>query len=168
MFGRAELEYRKVVYGWTIRRSRIVIAISEHARTTLIERHGLEPERVRAIPLGVDHDLFKPSDKVSQGSYLLYPARPWRHKNHPRLFEAFARVRAVRPELTLVLTGEGDFGPLPRGVEARGRVSQDELVDLYRGAAVASTTGAKPGTPAKTMSASEKQDGSKTDRKSVV
>jgi len=134
-FGRAELAYRKVAYGRTIRRSRIVVTISEHARETLLERHGLAPDRVRAIHLGVDHDVFRPSDKVSQGGFLLYPARPWQHKNHARLFEAFARLRSERPELRLVLTGEGDFGALPEGVEARGRVTRDELVDLYRSAA---------------------------------
>jgi len=72
---------------------------------------------------------------VSQGGFLLYPARPWTHKNHARLFEAFAQLRRERPDLRLVLTGEGDFGTLPDGVEARGRVSRDELVDLYRSAA---------------------------------
>ena len=66
---------------------------------------------------------------------LLYPARPWPHKNHARLFEAFARLRARRPNLRLVLTGEGEYGALPAGVEARGRVSRDELVRLYQGAA---------------------------------
>ena len=131
-FGRAELAYRKLAYGRTIRRSEIVVTISEHARETLLERHRLAPDRVRAIHLGVDHDVFSPSDKVSQGEFLLYPARPWRHKNHARLIEAFARLRGERPELRLVLTGEGDFGALPDGVEARGRVSRDELVDLYR------------------------------------
>jgi glycosyltransferase involved in cell wall biosynthesis len=134
-FGRAELTYRKVVYGWTIRRSRIVITISEHARETLIERYGLEPERVRAIHLAVDPERFTPSNTVLQGGYLLYPARPWRHKNHARLYEAFRLLRRERPELRLVLTGEGDYGLLPDGVEARGRVSADELVELYRGAA---------------------------------
>jgi glycosyltransferase involved in cell wall biosynthesis len=135
MFGRAELEYRKIVYGWTIRRSRVLIAISEHGRRALIERHGLAPDRVRAIPLAVDHDVFTPGDDASRGTYLLYPARPWRHKNHARLFEAFSRLRTTRTELELVLTGEGDFGALPAGVRARGRVSQRELVELYRGAA---------------------------------
>jgi glycosyltransferase involved in cell wall biosynthesis len=135
LFGRAELAYRKVVYGWTIRRSRIVIAISEHARTALIERYELEPSRVRAIPLAVDHDVFRADSEVQRGEYLLYPARPWRHKNHARLFEAFARVRTKRPGLRLVLTGEGDFGTLPPGVEARGRISRAELVGLYQGAA---------------------------------
>jgi glycosyltransferase involved in cell wall biosynthesis len=134
-FGRAELTYRKIVYGWTIRRSRIVITISEHARQTLIERYQLAPDRVRAIQLAVDHDVFTPSDKVSQGGLLLYPARHWAHKNHARLFEAFAQLRGERPDLRLVLTGEGDFGKLPEGVEARGRVSRGELVELYRSAA---------------------------------
>jgi glycosyltransferase involved in cell wall biosynthesis len=136
-FGRAELAYRKLVYGWTIRRSRVVVTISEHARQTLIARHGLAPDRVRAIHLAVDHDVFHPGPgpEGTTSRYLLYPARPWRHKNHARLFEAFALVRRERPDLRLVLTGEGDFGPVPPGVEVRGRVSRDELVGLYRGAA---------------------------------
>src|SRR5919204_160293 len=54
-FSRAELAYRRAVYGWTVRRSRIVIAISEHARETLVDRLGVEPERVRAIHHGIDH-----------------------------------------------------------------------------------------------------------------
>ena len=131
-FGRAELTYRKLVYGRTIRRSQIVVTISEHAREALLARYGLAQDRVRAIHLGVDHDVFTPGDNVSRGRFLLYPARPWPHKNHARLFEAFARLRGERPELRLVLTGEGDFGALPDNVEARGRVSRDELVDLYR------------------------------------
>jgi glycosyltransferase involved in cell wall biosynthesis len=133
-FGRAELAYRKVVYGWTVRRSRIVIAISEHGRQTLIERYGLAPERVRAIHLAVDHQRFTPGEG-RRGDYLLYPARPWPHKNHARLYAAFARVRREHPGLRLVLTGEGDYGEVPPGVEVRGRVSADELVELYRGAA---------------------------------
>jgi glycosyltransferase involved in cell wall biosynthesis len=134
-FGRAELAYRRVVYGRTIRRSRMVITVSEHARGMLLDRFGLPPERVRAIHHGIDHAIFTPSDKVSQRKLLLYPARPWRHKNHARLYEAFARLRAARPELRLVLTGKGDFGALPDGVESRGRVSRNELVELYRQAA---------------------------------
>jgi len=133
-FGRAELAYRKVVYGRTIKRSRIVITISEHARQQLIERHGLAPDRVRVIHLAVDHAVFTPGGPP-RGEYLLYPARPWPHKNHARLFEAFAMLRRERPSLRLVLTGEGDYGALPDGVESRGRVSTDELVGLYQRAA---------------------------------
>ncbi len=55
--------------------------------------------------------------------FLLYPARPWPHKNHARLFEAFALLREERPELRLVLTGGGHEGrPVPPGVEVLGLV----------------------------------------------
>ncbi len=133
-FPRSELLYRRVVYGWTLKRSRIVIAISEHARETLIERHGLDPERVRTIHLGLDHERFRPDGRARE-PFLLYPANRWPHKNHDRLFEASALVRRERPDLRLVLTGSGHEGPLPENVESRGRVSDDGLVELYRSAA---------------------------------
>ena len=60
-FSRAELAYRRAVYGWTVRRSRIVITISEHARRGLIDRLSLDPARVRAIHLGIDHERFRPA-----------------------------------------------------------------------------------------------------------
>jgi glycosyltransferase involved in cell wall biosynthesis len=130
-FSRAELAYRRVVYGQTVTASRIVIAISEHARQTLLEKYGLDPERVVVIPLGIDHERLTPGD-AERESFLLYPANPWPHKNHARLYEAFALVRRERPELRLVLTGTGHDPVLPDGVEDRGRVSFDELVALYR------------------------------------
>ena len=130
-FGRAERMYRQVAYGRAAKRSRIVIAISEHARTTLVDRLGLGPERVRAIHLAVDHERFTPAD-VPREPFLLYPANPWPHKNHATLFRALELL----PELRLVLTGSGHDGrPLPARAEALGRVSQTELVDLYRRAA---------------------------------
>jgi glycosyltransferase involved in cell wall biosynthesis len=131
-FGRAELAYRRRVYGWTVRRSRVVITISEHARAALVERLGLDPAHVRAIHLAVDHERFAPADRERR-PFLLYPANRWPHKNHERLFEALRLVRRERPELRLVLTGSGHDGkPTPEGVQLRGRVSADELVELYR------------------------------------
>jgi glycosyltransferase involved in cell wall biosynthesis len=134
-FSRAELAYRRRVYGWTVRRSRIVITISEHARQALVERLHLDPDRVRAIHLAVDHERFVADDTPRQ-PFLLYPANAWKHKNHERLFEAFARVRRERPDLRLVLTGAGhDRLSLPAGAQSRGHVGLDDLVGLYRSAA---------------------------------
>jgi glycosyltransferase involved in cell wall biosynthesis len=132
LFSAAELRYRKLVYGWTARRSRIVITISEHARETLIERLGLPQHRVHTIHLGVDHERFTPSF-AEREPFLLYPANYWLHKNHDRLFEAFQRVRLERHGLRLVLTGHGHRDlRLPVGVESRGRVSDAELVQLLQ------------------------------------
>jgi glycosyltransferase involved in cell wall biosynthesis len=130
-FSRSELAYRRVLYKQAVTSCRIVIAISDHARETLLVRFGLDPSRVVAIPLGVDHDRLRPGDEPRE-PFLLYPANPWPHKNHARLYDAFARVRRRRPELRLVLTGTGHAAQLPDGVESRGRVPYDELVRLYR------------------------------------
>jgi glycosyltransferase involved in cell wall biosynthesis len=131
-FSRAELAYRRRVYRWSVRRSRLVITISRHAAQTLVERLGLPEERVRPIHLGIDHTGFRPDDGERE-PFLLYPALGWPHKNHARLFEAFGALRRQRPELELVLTAYQ--GPVPDGVRALGRVSLEELAELYRRAA---------------------------------
>ena len=133
-FSRPELAYRRVVYGWSLRRARSVVAISQHVKETLVERMGLDAERIEVIHLGLDHELFRPDVGAGKRPFLLYPANPWPHKNHARLFEAFSRVRQTRPELRLVLTGSGleRLGPRPEGVDIRGRVPREELAQLYR------------------------------------
>jgi len=122
------------VYGWSLRRARRVIAISQHVKETLVERMEIEADRVDVIHLGLDHDLFQPNGAEARRPFLLYPANPWPHKNHERLFDAFRRVRRARPELRLVLTGTGleRLPPHPEGVEVRDRVPREELAELYR------------------------------------
>jgi glycosyltransferase involved in cell wall biosynthesis len=131
-FSSAERLYRRVAYGWTVRRSRIVITISHHAARTIVERLGVDEARVRPIYLGIDHERFFP-DGAPREEFLLYPALGWPHKNHARLFDAMEVLRARHPGLELVLTGYE--GPTPAGVRALGRVPGDELVELYRRAA---------------------------------
>jgi glycosyltransferase involved in cell wall biosynthesis len=109
-----------------------VIAISRHVQETLIERMGVEAERVEVIHLGLDHDLFRPGPEPRE-PFLFYPANPWPHKNHGRLFQGFARLRRRRPELRLVLTGTGlERLEVPEGVDVRGRIPREELASLYR------------------------------------
>lgn len=131
MFPRSERLFRTVAWHRSLRGAGRVIVPSEFVRTRAVETLGLDEQRVRVVPSGVDHARFSPSADARE-PFLLYPARPWPHKNHARLYEAFALLRRERPELRLVLTGGGDFGRLPDGVEARGLVGGGELVDLYR------------------------------------
>ena len=128
-FSAPERAYRRAVYGWTVRRSRLVVTISHHAAATIVEHLAVPERRVRAIHLGIDHERFTPGAGVRE-EFLLYPALGWPHKNHERLFEAFTALRARRPGLELVLTGYE--GPAPAGARALGKVSSDRLVDLYR------------------------------------
>nr|MBA2298137.1 glycosyltransferase family 4 protein [Actinomycetota bacterium] len=135
LFSRAERLFRRHAYESSVRRADAVIVPSQFVRRGIVEHLGISPERVHAIPHGVDHDRFSPAGGPREG-FILYPARPWPHKNHERLFEAFALLRRERPQLELVLTGGGHDGrAVPEGVIVRGLVSLDELVSLYRRAA---------------------------------
>jgi glycosyltransferase involved in cell wall biosynthesis len=134
-FSRPELAYRRLVYRRVARSSQLVIAPSEHSKELLNDRIGVPAERIRVIPHGVDRERFSPGPGPRE-PFLVYPADFYPHKNHDRLLEAFALIRRGRPELRLVLAGRGleRLQPAP-GVEARSRVSPDELVELYRTAA---------------------------------
>ena len=97
-----------------------------------VEHAGLDPARIRVIPLGVSPERFRPGTEERE-PFLLYPADGWPHKNHARLLRAFAQIRRARPELRLVLVGARlDAALAAPGVEVRGYVSADELAGLYR------------------------------------
>jgi glycosyltransferase involved in cell wall biosynthesis len=132
MLPRGEVAWRRFAWRRTLERARLVIAISEAVKTSLVERYAIGPERIRVVHHGVDRERFTPGDAPRE-PFLLYPAHNWPNKNHDRLIEAFGLLRRGRPELRLVLTGGGHEGrSVPDGVELRGRVSDDELLRLYR------------------------------------
>lgn len=132
-FGRGRRAFRRLAYDRAARRAEAVIVPSAFVRARALELLGLDPARVHVVPSGLDHGRFRPGDERRE-PFLLYPARPWPHKNHVRLLEAFAAVRRERPDLRLVLTGAGleRLGRLPEGVERRDAVAAGELASLYR------------------------------------
>lgn len=95
------------------RHSRRIAAISHFSRQEGI-RHGLDPERIRAIPIQMASPrpcpAITPPLELTRGRYLLYPANLWPHKNHELLFTAFAMARAqgLPSDLRLVCSGDGN------------------------------------------------------------
>jgi glycosyltransferase involved in cell wall biosynthesis len=132
-FGPARRSFRRVAYDRAARSAAAVLVTSEFVRERAVELLELDPTRVHVVPHAIDHSVFNLADEEPE-PMLLYPARPWPHKNHTRLFEAFAALRETRPQLRLVLTGGGldRLEPLPEGVESLGSVSPEHLASLYR------------------------------------
>jgi glycosyltransferase involved in cell wall biosynthesis len=131
LFSRGERAFRRVAWHRSVRNADRVITISGFVRDRAVALLGLDARRIRVIHLGIDHTAFSPDD-TEREPFLLYPARRWPHKNHARLFEAFARIRRERPDLRLVLTGGGLDASLPVGVESLGQVAYTELPSLMR------------------------------------
>jgi glycosyltransferase involved in cell wall biosynthesis len=136
MFSVAERTYRRWAYDRAAKRADRIITISEFSKGRIVEHLGIDPGRIDVAHLGVDLDDFVYSEGPRE-PFVLYPANAWAHKNHARLMKAMALVRAVRPELRLVLTGarRKDLGVVPAWVEHRGHVPTEELRQLYRSAA---------------------------------
>lgn len=150
-FTRAQHLWRRLMYDRAALGATRVVTISEHARTRIIECVGVDPHRIVAIHLAVDHGRFRPErreeDERLLGDlglperFLFYPASLWPHKNHLKLLDAMAINRDH--QLGLVLTGAtfGKLGMLKaeanrRGLRGRlqhlGRVADDLLPALYR------------------------------------
>jgi glycosyltransferase involved in cell wall biosynthesis len=135
-FGPARRSFRRIAYDRAARAASAVIVTSEFVRARALEQLELHPSSIHVIPLAIDHERFRPGEEARE-PFLLYPARPWPHKNHVRLFQAFTSLRQTRPQLRLILTGGGleRLDPLPDGVERLGIMPAEELASLYRRAA---------------------------------
>jgi glycosyltransferase involved in cell wall biosynthesis len=135
-FGPARRSFRRVAYDRATRAADAVVVTTAFVRDRALELLELDPTRVHVIPHAINHTLYRRGQDERE-AFLLYPARAWPHKNHAKLFEAFALLRAHSPELRLVLTGGGleRLGQLPAGVERWGIVPPTELASLYRRAA---------------------------------
>jgi glycosyltransferase involved in cell wall biosynthesis len=131
LVSRATRARRVVLYDRAARRADRVIVPSAFTRDRVVARLEVDPARIRVVPHGLDHERFWPGDGERE-PFLVYPARPWPHKNHSMLFAALEQVRRSRPDLELVLTGADVDGPTPEGVRRLGAVSAGEVASLYR------------------------------------
>ena len=145
LFDRA---FRAAAYPRSLSRADRLIAISEYTRKTVIERCGVEPGKITAIPFGLarrDVSAVQPSDKLPR-PYLYYPAATFRHKGHLTLLSTFAELkRSGNFPAKLVFTGkQTDFWPtiqkriaelgLAGEVIHPGFVTFEEVGRIYKGA----------------------------------
>jgi glycosyltransferase involved in cell wall biosynthesis len=126
-FPRWHRHYGSVGLRPVLRSADAIVALSEFTKDEVVALAAIPPERIRVVPNGVD-EIFRPSDTVSQGEYVLAVATLEPRKNLRRVVEA-ARLAGI--ELRVV--GARGWG----GVDVPGWVGEipdAELAELYRGA----------------------------------
>jgi len=123
-------QYSRLCVFRVVRSARLVIAVSEATRRDVVELLGVAENRVRVVPNGVG-ETFTPEGPGEDGDYVLAVGTIEPRKNLERLAEA---TRRLGVELRVV--GAGGWGrvEIGAGVRRLGRVSDDELARLYRGA----------------------------------
>lgn len=93
----------------------LILADSDDTRMSLTTLAGVEPEKIRVVPLGIDDEYFEVCSEfekkdvmarygLAQG-YVLHVGAIERRKNLVPLIAAVRAMRRTRPGLTLVLAG---------------------------------------------------------------
>ncbi len=118
-----------------------ILTVSELARETYLEA-GVPAARVHAVLLGADTELFTPpqegADERTGALRFVFSGATIHRKGFDLLLDAFARVRAKAPGVSLRIVGpRGDaFGLLAAmsspGIEFVGPVGQRELAEEFR------------------------------------
>ena len=127
MFNQWSRRYSRFAVPRVVQAAAAVITISEFTKQEVIEVLGTAPEKVHAIPIAVEQP-FTPGGPRTEGDYVLSVGTLEPRKNLARVQQA-ARALAV----PLRVIGAEGWGGVK--VEGRaGRVSDEELAALYRGA----------------------------------
>jgi glycosyltransferase involved in cell wall biosynthesis len=112
----------------------LTFANSRYTADDVVRTLGVPKERVIVAYPGI-HARYGPNGPRPEHltPYLFTTATSEPRKNLRRLLDAFALVRARRPELELLVAGEENPEP-PDGVRFLGYVDAEDLPPLYRGA----------------------------------
>lgn len=134
----------RAVYGLVvprlIARSDALLTVSEFSRGEIARHFGVDPRRFTVIHNGADA-RFHPGEAAAGRPYLLAVSSPNAHKNFARMLSAFERFAETHPDVELRVVGSQTnsfarqrYEDSPARVRFLGRIDDDELTTLYRGA----------------------------------
>jgi glycosyltransferase involved in cell wall biosynthesis len=137
------------LYRWTP-----IVTLSESAKRELVDEMGLPAKRITVVPPGVE-PRFTPGGERSATPLVVAAGRLVPVKRYDYLIDVLAALKPDHPGLEAVIVGEGykreELEALRREHEAEdwihlpGRISDDELLDLYRRAWVIAGAAAREG-----------------------
>jgi glycosyltransferase involved in cell wall biosynthesis len=93
------------------RRARLVLTPSDSSRRDIVTDFGVDPGRIRVIPLGVDEGFRPPTAPRVPGRIVAMASADAPMKGIATLLEAFAKLRTERDHLQLLLVSK----PRPGG-----------------------------------------------------
>jgi glycosyltransferase involved in cell wall biosynthesis len=148
--------YFRYVLKFILKRVKAVITPSQHTKGLLLHHLGLNSDRVRVIPNGINPSLtanagngYRVTPRDGDKPYVLFTGRIVRMKNITGMLRAFAMIKDKIPH-TLIIAGSGrkdvtqefersrlaSYGIEEHRVVFKGHVTTQEMHDLMKKAAV--------------------------------
>ena len=146
-----DLWYFRTIYPQYLKRASLILAVSERGRQDIIEKLGIDGQKIRTVHLAIN-PIFRVIDdeKILNGvrekynlprKFIIYVGHIYPGKNFGRLVKAFALVRS-KHNVDLVVAGsprwkyEADLAlvsklGLENNIHILGHVSHENLVALY-------------------------------------
>lgn len=110
-FSNEGLAWREATYPKMFEAAKAIVTISEFCKADIIAQYRVPPEKIFVIPLAPQVSIKKSAQGNAEsrvrkkygipGSFMLYPALTYAHKNHIRLLESLA-----------ILVAQGEDPPL--------------------------------------------------------
>lgn len=113
----------------TVHRVAYTCCVASHwAGRSLVEHHGIDPQRVHVVGLGHRFDDGAVSNRDWSSPRFLFVGRDWHRKNGDAVVRAFVEVRRRHPLATLEVVG--GHPPLAvEGITAHGELSSEDAHD---------------------------------------
>jgi glycosyltransferase involved in cell wall biosynthesis len=92
------------------RRLPLVVGVSTVATDDTVTDFGIDPERIRVVPLGVDTDVFSPSQERVPGRIVAVASADKPLKGVAHLLDALAKIRVEHPDVELQLVSKVERG----------------------------------------------------------
>ncbi|MFL6204563.1 MAG: glycosyltransferase family 4 protein [Acidimicrobiales bacterium] len=126
-----------------------MITVSESSFKDIVKDHGVAPERLHIVPVGVDEESFRPLPHIKpvRGRLVTTASADVTMKGLKFLLEAVAKLRTERDDVHLVVIGRRKVGGasdeairrlgLESSVEFITGVPEERIIELYAEAELA-------------------------------
>ncbi len=125
-----------------------IVTVSESSKADIAVQMGVDPARMTVVPIGVDHEVFRPRPEVERtpGTIIVTSSSDVPMKGLVPLLEAVAKLRTERHVELVVIGRPKEEGRVARTISRLGLqevvrcvsgITDDELALLYARAQVA-------------------------------
>lgn len=110
------LAYRAVIFS-AVRRAKKIIAVSQYTKEDIINKFGVDKEKVVVTLLGLTETFFQPQKNNQEvlkkynirRPFVLYVGNAYPHKNLELLIRVFSKLSERQKDIQLVMVGKTDY-----------------------------------------------------------